>query len=224
MTLRSHKFYRRSVWIWCAFTLMSIVIFSTSVHAQDIHKQLSSAQKASRSLQWVATDLYQKVLDNPAFGTLSLAEKLNVYDGLGWLYYVQEEYERAEPICEARVRLRENSEANTSVKKKDLYYVSNKSNWYVEALRWLAQTQLALGKYKRSENTFKMAVEADDKFNKGGGAFRWEMFVGWGRSYYLDGNFDMAIPLYEQAIALTPSFFCDSHTECRGSWRTRKYL
>jgi tetratricopeptide (TPR) repeat protein len=108
--------------------------------------------------------------------------------------------------------LRENSEADTSVKKSDRYYVSNKSTWYVQALHWLAKTQLALGKYKQAENTFKLAFEAYDKFNKGNMAQKWEILVGWGRSYYLDGNFATAIPLYEQAIALTPSFFA-THIE-----------
>lgn len=156
---------------------------------QPIKKLLKAAIRADKRLQWSATELFQSVLDSRGFPSLSVPEKLNVYDRLCWLYYVEKKYRQAELPAQEAVRLRES--------------VQNQSSSYTEALQWLAKTQLALGKYRDSQDSYRRSFEAFERFNEHPSPYqKWDILVGWGRSYYLDGNPSEAISYYEQAFGL----------------------
>ena len=187
---------------FCLLLSIGVVLFFAQVgRCQDIKKQLKAAIKSDKSLAWEATKLYQDVLDNPEFKDLNLAEKLNVYDRLTWLYYVEEKYDQAEPLSYESVRLRETSNQDKSIKKDDIYYTSSASTWYTQALEWNGKALLAVGKFKKAQMAFQKAFEAYRKFNDDPWQ-KWELLVGLGRSYYLDGQSVAAIPLYQEAFGL----------------------
>lgn len=188
------------------FAWFIICFTCTNSAAQDINNELKAAIKADRSLQWKAVDLYQKVLDNPDFFTLTVAQKLNVFDILCRDYNWQSRFDLASRPCTESVRLRDTATL-VGVKKGDRYYVSNESIWYIQAVRLLAENELKMGKLNNAQITFKRAFEAYNKFNKGDVSTKWEILVGWGRSYYLEGNFEEAAPLYESAAKIEPAFY-----------------
>lgn len=193
----------RMVRAWFHLITMIVVFFAVVVSGQNIQKQLKAARKADKNLEWRAAELYQMVLDNPSFQSLSLPDKLRVYDSLGWHYYVTEKYERAEISSTEAVRLRNNRTITELVKKEDRDYVSNESRWYTQALHRLAKTKLALEKFTEAQDSFRQAIEAYEKFNQPGDNFlKWELLVGMGQSYYRGGNFEAAIPFYESAFEL----------------------
>jgi len=182
-----------------------LVLFNQTGQGQDIKKQLKAANKAEKNLQWHAAELFQTVLDNPAFSSLSLGDKLTVYDRLTWYYNVFEKYGQAEPLASEAVRLREVGVLAENEKKDKfiVFYVSKESLWYTQALHSYAQTLLALGKYKQSQDIFRQAIKASEKYNANDKFLRWQLLTGIGRSYYLAGDHPTAIPPYEEASKLS---------------------
>jgi tetratricopeptide (TPR) repeat protein len=188
-------------------TLSVLAIILPSVRAQDIRKELKAARRAEKRLEWKAAELFEKVLTNPSFDKLSVRDQLEVYDALGWHFFVLEKYSKAEPLYIKAIEMRDANADNLLIKEDDRAYVSNRRIFFVESLGYLGKTQLALNKFDESRMSFQRAIKTIDNNHLTDITFlKYEYLAGWARGFYKEGRFKEALPLYEEAFLAIPSF------------------
>ena len=181
------KFFLLHVPLICSAFAVEIATVQMAV-GQDVHKQLKQADKAAKNLDWKATELYQTVLDNPAFANLRFGEQLGVFYSLCWDYYVEEKYSAAEVPCENGARLWITAVPDAQIPKADRNFVSKQSSFYAYHLKFVGLNELALQRTKEAQRTFEKCLEAVDNLPFSNGGLRWECLAIFSKSCVIAGS------------------------------------